>query len=333
VRRRAFLIVFGVGLILLIGAVVLWLPELIVRRDVLGAKAGTSLDAEHLAAARNSVRTTLLQAVGASFFLATAYFTWAQIRVSRLQLQATEDQQMTNRFTSAIEQLGGSPQAQLGGIYALERLARDSRRDHGPIVEVLAAFVREHARWPGAAQVATADEDARPSQVVQTALTVLGRRTLTHETGDLRVNLSGTDLRGANLRGANLSRALMNSAHLEYADLQGAKLKRTALVGAWLTKAKLRDAHLEGARLINARLEDVRCHATHLQGAQLIGATLDGGRLGETYLARAVVRHASLKGTYLKTAHLDGVLELESSTWDDSTEWPEGFIPPAQVTA
>ena len=33
----------------------------------------------------------------------------------------------------------------LGGIYALERIARDSEKDHGPIMEVLTAYVREKA--------------------------------------------------------------------------------------------------------------------------------------------------------------------------------------------
>ena len=38
----------------------------------------------------------------------------------------------------------------IGGIYALERIARDSARDHSTIMEVLAAFIREHSheQWP-----------------------------------------------------------------------------------------------------------------------------------------------------------------------------------------
>ena len=39
----------------------------------------------------------------------------------------------------------------LGGIYALERIAKDSEKDHGPIMEVLTAYVRENAPRPAAA--------------------------------------------------------------------------------------------------------------------------------------------------------------------------------------
>ena len=38
----------------------------------------------------------------------------------------------------------------IGGIYALERIARDSAKDHPTVMEVLTAFIREHSReqWP-----------------------------------------------------------------------------------------------------------------------------------------------------------------------------------------
>ncbi|WP_433128369.1 hypothetical protein [Streptomyces sp. CA-106110] len=48
-----------------------------------------------------------------------------------------------DRYTKAIEQPGSAElAARLGGIYALERIARDSARDHSTVVEVLTAFVR-----------------------------------------------------------------------------------------------------------------------------------------------------------------------------------------------
>jgi membrane protein implicated in regulation of membrane protease activity len=58
----------------------------------------------------------------------------------------TQQGQITERYTKAIEQLGSDKlDVRLGGIYALERIAKDSRRDHPTVVEVLSAFVREHS--------------------------------------------------------------------------------------------------------------------------------------------------------------------------------------------
>jgi hypothetical protein len=68
---------------------------------------------------------------------------WLNSRVYRLTartFQLTEQGQITDRYTKAIEQLGDDALTiRLGGIYALERIARDSRRDHPTVVEVLSA--------------------------------------------------------------------------------------------------------------------------------------------------------------------------------------------------
>ena len=51
-------------------------------------------------------------------------------------LRISQEGQITERFTKAIDQLGNkdSLAVRVGGIYALERIARDSERDHGPII-------------------------------------------------------------------------------------------------------------------------------------------------------------------------------------------------------
>jgi hypothetical protein len=90
----------------------------------------------------------LAQIAGGLALLFGLYFTWRRVEVS-------QQQQITERFTRAIDQLGATddkgkkkPEIRLGGIYALERIARDSERDHWPIMETLTTYVREHAPWP-----------------------------------------------------------------------------------------------------------------------------------------------------------------------------------------
>src|SRR5262249_57336446 len=90
--------------------------------------------------------------------------------------------------------------SRIGGIHSLERIAKDSQRDHGPIMEILAAYVRENTKKGRRERVAPE---------VQAILTVLGRRMVAFDQDPI-------DLRGANLRGANLS-----GANLTNADLRG----------------------------------------------------------------------------------------------------------------
>ena len=108
---------------------------------------------------------------------------------------------MTDRYTKAIEQLGSDKlDVRIGGIYALERVARDSPSDHPTVIEVLAAFIREHSReqWPVAESGAqTPERTTRPE--VQAAVTVVARRE--HRRDRQAIDLSAATLTRANLTG------------------------------------------------------------------------------------------------------------------------------------
>ena len=169
----------------------------------------------------------------------------------------------------------------IGGFYALERIARDSAKDHPTVMEVLTAFIREHSReqWPPPDSDSSEQERlTRPD--VQAAVTVVGRRDAGHDreyalfidlTGAelTRANLNGAHLTGANLDGANLGRANLGGAHLRGArlcvtDLGRANLNGADLNGAHLTHARLGGAHPgeTDANLTNANLTDVRWPTT-----------------------------------------------------------------------
>ena len=159
-------------------------------------------------------------------------------------IDVTEQGQLTERYSKAIEQLGSEKlDVRIGGIYALERIAHDSPRDHPTIMEVLAAFIREHSReqWP------PAEPDAEPPKRttrpdVQAAGTVIGRRTVRYDSQP--INLQSSDLTGAHLTDADLRRA-----QLDWARLTGTDFKRTDLSEAWLYGADLTGAEFDGGHL------------------------------------------------------------------------------------
>lgn len=176
---------------------------------------------------QNEVRSTLLQGVGALFTFTAAGI--AAYWTSR-QLHVTREGQITDRFSRAIDQLASDKlDVQLGGIYALERIARDSPVDREAILQVLTTFVRERSPWPPSApgqpkeaeqgkegEIPNMDE-VPPLQVrapdIQAALTVLGRPGLWDGAGPLR--LPNVDLRRADLVSVDLRDAILSRAHLE----------------------------------------------------------------------------------------------------------------------
>src|SRR6266536_2584214 len=114
----------------------------------------------------------------------------AAIEAARADVQRTLDTtregQIADLYSGVIEQLGSDKlDVRIGGIYALERVARDSAADHPTVMEVLTAFVREHSleRWPPSGDdVPDTDafiRQARPD--VQAAITVIGRRDSRHD--------------------------------------------------------------------------------------------------------------------------------------------------------
>jgi hypothetical protein len=263
----------AVGVLMVLVLVVVVLPPRFTAHHTFDGAPADELKAQ------NDVRTTLLQALAGGVLLLGAYLTYRQVRVTR-------EGQLTDRYTKAVDQLGSDHlDVRLGGIYALERIARDSPPDRATIEEVLTAYVRDHAPWPpppafpspqeiiqrlvtfaqrqrsvlqrrrakdaaGQDRLGRPDdqvaEPPRPAADVQAAVTVLGRRQLPPG-GLRRLDLTRANLQGADLFGANLQRADLLGANLQGANLFGTNLQHAALQGANLQGANLDWTELQDA--------------------------------------------------------------------------------------
>jgi Pentapeptide repeats (8 copies) len=269
---------------------------------------------------RNDVRVILLQSLAGAVVVVGLSLTWRQVRVN-------QEGQITERFTRAIDHLGSDKlDLRLGGIYALERIAKSSNHDRDTIAEILAAFVHQRSPWPPSQPGQYRDDfpiDQQPelrtrAADVQAVLTVLGRTDFTRHR-DLRLDLAEVDLRRAALHGADLDGAILSGAHLDGADLSGAHLDGAILSGAHLDGADLSGAHLDGAILSGAHLDGADLSGAHLDGAILAGARLRGADLSGAHLYRAILSGADLHRVILRDADLQG------SVADERTQWPDAF--------
>jgi hypothetical protein len=275
----------GIAAVVLAATVawVLFVPaaDWLARHDVASAKGPL------LQAARDAARGRLLT-LGAGLFAAAALlFTARNFTLAR-------EGQVTDRYTKAVEQLGSDKlDVRIGGIYALERVARDSAKDHPTIMEVVSAFVREHSHEPWPPSGPGGRERPRSTRPdVQAAVTVIGRRDAK------RVDLGGADLTRADLTEANLAIANLDGANLTGANLDGANLDGASLYGAILYGAILRNANL---------------HATLLRAD-----------LGSADLTGADLTRADLTETNLGGADLTGA-DLTRARWPEGAPVPEGW--------
>ncbi|MGB5709377.1 MAG: pentapeptide repeat-containing protein [Waterburya sp.] len=248
--------------------------------------------------------------------------------------ELTQERLVTDRFTKAVGQLGNSKEEVIiGGIYSLERIAKDSPKDQWTIMEVLTAFVRTNSSIPPEIQKLEerseeklkAFEKLEPVNIqIQAALTVIERRTPEQDytsDEDRKLNikildLSNSNLRGANLRGANLIGADLRGAKLDGADLWDADLTGANLRNADLSGAKLSGAKLSGAELIRAELIRAELIRAELWDADLTGASLRNAKLWDAKLDGAELWDADLTGANLRGANLSGAKLRDAKLWD-----------------
>ncbi len=238
---------------------------------------------------------TALAALGSS--AATGYalvYTSASVRAGQEQLRLAERGQTTERYSRAVEQLGHTAlDVRVGGIYALERIMRDSSQDQPMILEVLEAFIRVHSATrgrPPAIERVTAEQllPAAPADI-QAALNVIRRRDHNRDAGHI-IDLSYTKLFGADLSGAYLV-----GAEMEGADLTGAKFFRSNLSKAHLLSANLSFASCRWAQFTEAGMVKTILVNTFLYDANLNGARLNYAVMRQTLLGGATFVGADLK--------------------------------------
>jgi uncharacterized protein YjbI with pentapeptide repeats len=247
----------------------------------------------------DNARGRLLTLAAGLFAVGALVFTARNFALSR-------EGQVTDRYTKAIEQLGSDKlDVRIGGIYALERVARDSVRDHSTVMAVLTAFIREHSQeqWPLPGRPASLAQERLTRPDVQAAVTVVGRRNPEHDAQP--IDLAGADLAHANLAGANLY-----SVNFTRANLTGtANLAHALLYEVNLTGANLNSANLTGANLCEANLT---------------GAFLNGANLTGALVTLADLTHADLRSAFLGGVDFDSAV-LDSTIWPRDSPAPPGW--------
>jgi Pentapeptide repeats (8 copies) len=262
-------------ILVFIGVILLTIPVLgiVPKWQVRNLK---DLPSDQLFKAENEARKIMAEILGGGCILLGLFFTWQTVKSTAANLHISQEGQITERFTRAIEQLGRFDEQdkprnlaiRLGGIRGLERIANDSEKDYAAVIDILSTYIRQNASWKGGRAEMSLDEIPEPQADIQAIFSVLGRRSKSYKQGeDQRLILRGVDLRGADLDDANFRGTDFSLAHLEGIILNRAHLENALLKGANLRDAILDQAYLQGADLSGANLD----HAT-LTGANLKGA-------------------------------------------------------------
>jgi uncharacterized protein YjbI with pentapeptide repeats len=271
--------------------------------------------------ARNAVYTNLIPAVGGIFFWITAYMTWRN-------LISSEEKQITERFSKAVEQLGSekSPTV-IGAVYSLERISKDSEKDYQKAMEILIAFIKNNNSMDG-----HQNQLVKVHQSIQEIITIIGRRISNpNRNNDEKLNLSYVDLTKISILNLDLSKIDFQGSCFTHGNINGAKFidsnlsdsnfsyvnnekfsgtrkrnefAKADLRGANLYKAVLIKSDFRNSRMGGANLTEAMLSSSDMRGVNLVSANLDKADLTGTNLCEANLSGATLSNTIISGANL-----------------------------
>jgi len=243
-------------------------------------------------------------------------------------------------------------EVRIGAIYALERIAQDSDRDHVQIMEILCAYIRQNAPapteddWPEL-EIKKGEDDGplgadweerlrtfheaqdaakaklKPREDIQAALTVIGRRS------DEQRKIEAGPGRGEKALFLfdipcpeyNLPEEVHDPVALDaYREvlwkwrdiLDEYKGHRLDLRNVDLRGADLAEGDLKGAKLDGAFLQGADLRAARFQGAVLKEVRLQGADLAHARLQAADLKWVRLQGADLRYARLQGATPVKA---------------------
>ena len=258
-----------------------------------------------------------------------------QAHTARKQSEIAERGLLNERYQKGAEMLGSEVlSVRLGGIYALQRLARENPKQyHIQVMRLFCAFVRhpigkyvaaaepirgepltasaeynvgwdksggDNRRNTSYAEADKTDQQNRVREDVQVIMEAIGTRSQVQIKLEQELEyvskLSYADLRGLRIADANLSGVELVEANLSDAVLLKVDLSSAKLYEADLSGANLSGGNLTGALLSNANLSSINAHSADFSNACLISANLTDAELFGAIFCGADLVGANLSG-------------------------------------
>ena len=262
--------------------------------------------------------------------------------IANRQAHTAEQESITERINKAVDKLakthtGGKPalEARLGTLYDLERIAKDSERDHGQILEMLCSYIQLNSPITDAIKKMSPTTKRTPRKDIQTALTIIGRHDswlkdknqlktedAQRERGRM-IDLSNCDLWGVRIFDANLSHAkfhnaILNDAYIYNINMSGTDFNGADMVGTWIDRSNLKRAGFNNANMFHifivnrTNLERSHFHNTNISNAMISSADLHNSMFTNTNLTKAEIKYSNLDEVIFRKTRLKGVNLTES---------------------
>ena len=273
---------------------------------------------------------------------------------------------ITDAFTKAVELLGHENIAvRQGGIYALGRLASESKNEHPQIMDIIAAYVRngsalhiareiekrqnippkpenntleEESAW---VQIVSMQEENIKENIVsrlpmpvdlEAAISVVRERCVEFDRkpttrGGHIFDLSNVFLFNANFGQTSLARVNLSDCDFRSCLFERTSLAHANLVGSNFKGSDLVGSNFKGSNLKGAKFNNANISDANFEGANLVNSNFEGSNLKGAKFNNANIRAADLrKALNLTQAQIDSA---KAGTSDENfLLLPKGLSPP-----
>lgn len=256
------------------------------------------------------------QVIAGLIVLGTLYVGWQKLLSDR-------DGLVTTRLSAAAALLGqfstdkNTPNvaARLGGVYALEAIAKDTPRLFWPVVEILSGYVRSSCALEAPARAPAPRNGPRIVRLLRRLLAVDVQPAASQHKAKLRTDIQAALRILGRVQTPGLPLGIEgNVIDLRFSNLAGGEFWRYGLQCADLWGCDLTDARLDGAQLQRAKLQETQLVRTQFGDADLTGAFFDG---------------ADISGASLEWTHGMAPGQLANVRWFDAdTRYPSDVEAP-----
>ena len=246
-----------------------------------------------------------------------------QADTAQRQAQTAQQSLLNERYQRGAAMLESSVLAvRIGGVYALDRLAKDHpSRYHVQTMKLFCAFVRLPTNDNRINSHSNNDE-GQDEQIrvlradVQEVMQAIGARSpigiSLERNEESQLYLRDADLGRLQIRDGNLSDARLTNANLYGAVLPRVNLSNARLRRANLSRAELRGANLSNAKFWGADLSKAILQQANLSGADLWGADARSARYKEPVRGLTQAQLDVARADPNNPPKLQGVLDTET---------------------
>ena len=242
--------------------------------------------------------------------------------VADRQAKTAQESLLNERYQKGSEMLGNEVlSVRLGGIYALQRLAKERPEQyHVQIMRLFCAFARQPTKDSGLevgqVQIEPGTLLGLRQDLEAIILAIRSRpksRIEIERKEDYRLDLRGVVLPGEQFLDLDLSNAWLHHSKLPNANIANTNLTDAILDYADLKKATFYGVKLKGTRFYNANLSGAGFNDMDLSMADFGHVNLSCAILASTNLSGANFQHAIIANALLTRANLAGAVFLESN--------------------